>query len=613
MVHSRRQRPAILAVTVLGLAALLSPTLRSAEQPEQEELVQARFETKQDALGLRWDFNVYGMVGDGTNDCFDNGLELRVNGSMFQGQQQLMTGDATEYVLRQKIGSLNVTRRMKLMSERSVVRYVEIIENTDNAPAQVNVEVRSRLGGNCSQVLTSSGQPFAGTLDKKDVGIIAVQTNTRPSVMFLVCGRRSKCRPTIQNQGNLYFIVSYALTLKPRETAALVHLVAQRTGVDVAKAADVFEPFYKNGLIKPGIPKQLRGTIANFRSSVALLGMPAPGGALEPVLAVVDEFGLERGKNDVAALPQQAVLKGTAACRILKVRTRFGEAQLALEDVALIVGGAGVGRPTAVYLRNGEILSGQIDAEGLELTTETGFKFALRPAGFDILVLHAAEKDGHPSDQTGAYVQTFAGDRIALSAAQPITLQVVTPWGPLEVSQEEMHLLVSTREPQPIHRLVLKDGSRLPVILKGARMSVQTGRFGPVELEPAGIYSFVPTGSLQEGEGEEEGFSKPHCLVIGENVVAGMIDVEALHVVSALGVTAVDPRQVYLMERRYEENSRQVGPVFDLALKDGSRLAGSLQERALPLKCGRRTLQVPVSQVQWFRQPEFKPEGFFEW
>ena len=59
-----------------------------------------------DALGFRWDLNQNGYVGDGTNDCFDNGLMLYSGNHQFQCSQPKMTPNGNELILSGKVGTL---------------------------------------------------------------------------------------------------------------------------------------------------------------------------------------------------------------------------------------------------------------------------------------------------------------------------------------------------------------------------------------------------------------------------------------------------------------------------------------------------------------------------
>ena len=97
---------------VAGTLFLLTGLLLS--QAADEALVPARFNPLTDSRGNRWDINPSGAISDGTNDCFDNGLALRVNGGDVPFSRPMMTNGGAEYVLTGRSGSLTITRRIRL-------------------------------------------------------------------------------------------------------------------------------------------------------------------------------------------------------------------------------------------------------------------------------------------------------------------------------------------------------------------------------------------------------------------------------------------------------------------------------------------------------------------
>ena len=101
---------------VLAAAALLCALAQGASSGPQR-LIPANYNIRSDSLGFRWDINQQGGVGDGTDDCFDNGLSMTVNGQRFGAQQAKMTPDGSEMHLSMKLAGLEVTRRIKLLTK----------------------------------------------------------------------------------------------------------------------------------------------------------------------------------------------------------------------------------------------------------------------------------------------------------------------------------------------------------------------------------------------------------------------------------------------------------------------------------------------------------------
>ena len=115
------------------------------------------------------------------------------------------------------------------------------------------------------------------------------------------------------------------------------------------------------------------------------------------------------------------------------VSTRLGETTVPLEDVAVLIGGGGLGRPMRVHLRNGEVLVGKVEAEELTLDSESGLEVRLTPEDVNVLFTRTRGADGIPPAGTVALVTTHRGDQLALRADCPSKLRAMTAWGPVEV------------------------------------------------------------------------------------------------------------------------------------------------------------------------------------
>lgn len=489
---------------------VLVPTRVFCLQAKPENLVSANFNHKTDGLGFRWDISPQGMVNDGSNDCFDGGLYLRINGNNFNANKPMMTADGSEYVLSAQMSGINVTRRVFVDLKRGGARYIEVLENPGQQKVRLNVEIRTVLGSNCQQTLTSTGAPFAGALGRKDIGLVSLSSSSRPCVLFLLADANSKHVPSVSVDGNRTYTVTYDVEIKPGKTASVVHWVAQRPpgSITPANAADQFGPFYKKGLVKPEIPRDLKRSVLNFRSGSALGDFAEAAPTLQAVLSLAEELAIERGESDVLVLREEASLKGSVQCPGLEIEGPHGALRIDFGDVVLLQGGAGLGRTARLYMRNGEILTGNVRTDKISMTTDAGFEIDLAPETIDLLFTRATPADGRPSPGTIALIQTHYGDRLAVLGNGPAQLDAVTAWGPLTVGLDEVRRLLYVREPQPSHELLLADNSRLRVILRSGHLALKTFRFGEVKMPLHAVSSIVqvktPAASTDKGREEPE-------------------------------------------------------------------------------------------------------------
>jgi len=599
-----RCRPC-LAGSLFAVAALLAGAC-AVPAAAKEPLVDANFSPKQDARGFRWDIQANGYVSDGANDCFDGGLRLFVNNQQFNSTQRKMTPDGREYVLSGKAGNIDVTRRILVDTERSGARYIEIIHNAEKKPVTLMVKIHSNLGSNPGGTITDQGMPFAGgTLGKKDAGLCTIGHGNRPAVLFLLAARRSRNKPAIQIHGDDVH-VTYSVTVKPKRSAAVLHWVAQRRGVSSANVKGLFEPFYKHRLIKPELPRRQRLEIVNFRLGFALPPLPGLADLLQPVEAIAEMFDVDRSAGDVLILGEEGRLAGSLEGGKVRVATVHGQAEVPLKNVAAVTGSGQADGTGRVFLRSGEILAGPIEAPDLRMRSGPGISVAVAPPQVRAVVAEASGADGRPPEKAVAFLATRAGNRLALASGEAV-LDLATPWGRLKVPIRQVHRLRREYGPQPGYRLLLADGSRLPVLPRSQGLTVETLRFGRLDVPMPDLTAVV--GATTSGKGPDEKspdeVKRPFCRLKGDNLLVGRIDLPRLRVLSAGETTSLAPEAVRFIERA---DGDLPWPLFNFRLGKTGALDGRFEEKFLPIRSGDRVLHVPVSHLISAQTPPQKKE-----
>ncbi len=577
----------------------------------------SNFKAKQDAGGFQWDINQQGGIGDGSNDCFDGGLQLRVNRNQFNPNDCKMTTDGLEYVFTGLTNNLKITRRVRLDLARGAARYIEVVTNpSPTQPVDVALDVYTITGGTTAGALTSSGKPFSGgALNKDDVGFMTVsQGGSRPSVVFVVCDPWAEIRPSIAVQNNREYTVRYSLKLKPGETQAIVHMVAQRkAGGSAADVASMFEPFFKRRLTDPQVPKSLAELLVN-----AKVGNVIDGARLtEAVVTVAENVGVERGDQDVLVVGEDASLLGTVTCDGVSVDTVFGPTSVAWDDVALLVGGQGVGAPMCVHLRNGEILNGPVTTASMTMATDAGGGMTLKPDQVDRLVAAVSPRDDHPSRAAAGFVTTMVGDRLAIRR-DDAALKMVTPWGTLTTVMHDVASFQSVTEPQPVHVLRLEDGTRMTVMLSGGALQPDTLRFGRIELPPYTVASLTRFRELPDGEDAVEALSvelerrrvareqAPSVTLVGDNVIVGTITTPTINVLGPVGATAIDTARLESMSKADDGD----GPgQFTIVIRGGGTITGRVEQRMLEVTTPQRKWLLPTEHIVEVVVPERQPAG----
>jgi hypothetical protein len=244
----------LLTVLVLPLGSLL--LLINTVSAGEEKLVPAQFNQRTDSSGAIWDIQPHGTVSNGTNDCFDTGMMLMVNGRNFSPNGGQQTQDGNELVLTAQFAQISVTRRVLIDAKRQTVRYLELVTNNGKAAQKVALEIRSNLGGQAQQSLWNDGNlAVTGALPKKCVALAAIHQpgNQRPGVVWLIGDSRASVPPTVDIRDQYSYMTRYALDIPPQKTVAVLHYVLQRNNLVGTQLPDVIKPLWRGALIKPAI------------------------------------------------------------------------------------------------------------------------------------------------------------------------------------------------------------------------------------------------------------------------------------------------------------------------------------------------------------------------
>jgi hypothetical protein len=601
-------------------------------------LVPAQFNAKQDALGFSWMVAPQGMLQAVNNSVFQTGQYLQINNNAVDftsSGQAMMTADQKEYVFTGNangIGNIRVTRRIKLDLAAGSVRFVDTYQNSGPAAQTVNIQLTNNLQINgSSAVLGPSGTQLASmsprfgrmqiqsAVGKKDCGLVIVPQARfqMPAVIFYLAGVKSRLKPTIISNNGRDLVFTYGASLPPNKSFTIVHGMAQRnsSAMDAKSLAVLFKPFQARAWIAD-LPAEVRKTIANLGKTYA--GEEMPGGPmLQPLLDAAARWGVERGAADVLVQDEQSQLAGKLQGGEITADSRFGKRTIPLDEAALIVGGASGESPMRLYLRNGEILAGELTSKELRFKTANGLEAKLLPAQIHHLFLHALPGDGaNPASAAArgtALVETHYGERLIARGKPGAKFQAATPWGTIQFTLDELQGLYLRRDPQPVYRLLLKDGSRLPVMLRDAEMDFETVRFGAIKLPAAALSQIrvvaARIASASENDDEEpSGEPKvPYCTLAGDNVLVGVLADPQIHLQTTTGTLSVATARVQLVEQRegaaslFAIDTGGPEPVVGTLADDGQQSAGAA---SLAIRRGGQVWHLPAHHVVGYRVPK---------
>jgi hypothetical protein len=585
---------ASLAAGAGAASAAAAATAAKSARRAKPVLVTA-FPVKTDKLGFRWDLQPNGVIADGTGDCFDSGQTLTVNGSNFPSSGGYVIGKGSGYRMEATIAGLKVTRRVIYDLQRSALRYLEVFENPGKTAVVVTAVLSTRLGNSSRQVVTNAGTSMPNSLGRAHIGLLAISRDARPSVMFLLAAGNSKLKPSLTVSNRRYYAFTYRFTVDPGKTVSIAHMIAQRRCTGAQQARRIFKPFCRvNRLLGAAIPEKLKPSVLNFSEFGTV--PPDPGPLLAGVTARAEELSVERGALGVLAFKEGESVSGKLSCEKLEVVTAYGTASFTLDEVALISGGAGAGRLGRVYLRNGEVFCGRIRATQLTLRSSLGLEMILDPERIEALFTPRRNSDGKPGVGAVAYLQSLRGDRLALSAEQPLKIEAATAWGTLRVPLEKVRRLEYISEPRPGHRLELEDGSRFSVILRGKALKISSPRFGALSLDLREIGGIrrVSAGKLTALDQPATTLKVPYCRLVGGEVLAGTVDLPSIGLLTTVGRTVLKTKGLVSMTRSDDQSPDMLLPVFSFKLADGHTISGVLERSTLPVRSGARSWSLPT-------------------
>ncbi|MDP6353679.1 MAG: hypothetical protein QF473_01155 [Planctomycetota bacterium] len=569
------------ALLVIAASPLCWGQRRAAPQP----LVPANFNSFNDNLGYRWDINSYGSLNSATNSCLRSSPYLTINGSQFSSSRSMMTQDGQEYVLQNTYNNTEVTRRIYIDRVRGVARYAESFRNLTKHVQKLNVVLTIRLGTRVNQHFTNKGKPFVSSLGKDAFGFASLGQGSMPAVLFVVADPRSKVKPKIQSQSGRGFSFTYALSVKPLATVSLFHKLAQRRNLTAANVSKEFKSISKSRPDDKRLTRDIKKTIVNFNLGGIDFEL---GKEIQAVQDMADALDVDRGKEDIVVMNDEARISGKISGPDLTVKTAFGESTFPLPEVALLMGGGEAAGLRDVYLRNGEILRGVVSKPGFTLTTKAGHKLDIDLPRVRAIVLHADPKDGKPPEGVACYIHCLSGDRLALKP-DVLKLRVATAWGYFDLPASKIAALKQIREPVPGHRIYLKNKSRFTGIVHGGKLRAESHRYGAIEVEP---YTLKNLKSINARFDDDDEITAAHCELTGENILVGEIAAKELHVGFSIGVTPVKPLEISVMEINSESDDGQ-RLNYDFKLAGKGEFTGHLVEDVIPFEIGEISLRIP--------------------
>lgn len=490
-----------------------------------------------------------------------------------------------------------VKREMLLDKSRQAIRILDVFSNSDASERRVRVDYFTNLGErggvHYNGVLMPDGtarEYGQGVSEDAPGAIVLAERDGSDAVPLFLWGQKdAKWHGRVRDIGSSLNL-SYEGTIPAGGKLALLHWVATAGLERGVRLEQGFEKFYKAGhLVQPLVPADIVPLVANFQPDAfrAVEATPAASTTAHHLVLldeICEKLKLKREANDILVLGPDQQLAGEATLGKVTISTRGQSVTVAVADVAALAGGAGIGRLHHLFLRNGEVLAGQVTLVGAGLETPTG-RMSLSAEAVDLLLLRAQPQDGQWPANIAGYVQTQQGELFWLSQPPP-PLKLAASFGSVRLPIWQVE---RRREPAVSLSALLEDGSRIngaaaenvPPFATSGHGSLQ---FAIGELTRWGnadaVEKVAPDGDAAKA------FADHHCTLRDGSTIAGALADETLRLHTSAGETKVSAANVAHLESKGGEETT-------VELTNGVKLKGVLLDNVVHWRRQDQTLAIP--------------------
>ena len=407
-----------------------------------------------DGAGFRWDISSSGQVNDGSNDAYDGGMRLQVNGSQFswsRAGKRSADGREVEIGPWQR-GEIRVYRRIYVDAKTGYCRWIDIFENPSTAVQKVTLRYHINTGGSTQLVHTTSG---GAAPSDKDWGVITGDSgSSRPALVHIFATPRAKNRPRLQlrrNDDDIYYHM--ALKVPARKTVAVCLIEAQRRPFNMAKK--FLKEFHLQRELQK-VPTPLRRILVNMGGMILQIG------SLE--LPRHEKF-------DLAMLRVGDELLGTIENKSFRIETFYGTLDLPAAKVIGLSAPSPSDPNVQVALADGQILAGKFLNAPLRLRLARGDVLSLptsdlKTAAFGLSANRPREIALHQSAivlRSGQQLFFRPGD---------LDCTFHTEYGQLALNAEDLHAIQFDTAGGGLHRAEFRNGSILSGLFVDEELSL---------------------------------------------------------------------------------------------------------------------------------------------
>lgn len=361
-----------------------------------------------------------------------------------------------------------ITRSLRFDPARNAVRVLDVISNSTNTEQELSFGYTTRWR---PEIVPKVAKPRKYYLNKSPSAsgvLVTTSGDAKLPILMFLFGAEAKgwTRTLATNTDTLTW--TYHGKLAPRQRITLLHWVTFVPDVQTATLDKAGASFIAKGMpLDDSLDSQVLRELINYpvASGSGLEESSSPAESAPPDLyflkSLTKDLCIERSAEyDQLVLKGGPTLKGEFDATELNLSSHKDQRNLSLEDIAAIQGGAGTGRATRVYFRDGTVASGVLSWKDATFKDALVGRVKLTPDTLNVLILRITADKRSPSAFKAFWVSEDGNVRgLAELPADEARLR----WwgGVLRLNWTEVRALRQLPPPELGHEVSFKDGSRI--------------------------------------------------------------------------------------------------------------------------------------------------------
>lgn len=535
-----------------------------------------------DQMGFYWDFATGGSINDGSDDAFDGGIILQVDGAGFDGSGQGVKQDDLYVFGAQTLGDVTVTRHVLVVEDPPGLVYADSFTNSSNETTKCLPVIHSDFGEAATPQVKANDQG-------KMSALLYMHQPNRPLIAFHFGEPDTPYLPTLSGSGDIYQFSFPQLELKPGETKSIGYFVGQRRpGTGQATFSD--EEAFRKSILQ-----------INKKKAFAFVNLPGYGLYNTGKLKLID-----RASSDYIATLKKDRVYGKLLTQEFHLETVVGTRKYKAEEIVNAV--RFDSEKYAIAADDGSILEGKLTPEKVKFELSDGGQGEIELKNIEVLVPKEPDLAKAKKRKRGQWFEfkapVFAFVSQDRLTGTPLTesLKVHTSIGVLNVPFKsiqtiEMEQGKSQQQPQ----FAMVDGQSFTGFLYDD-IEVKIFDGSTMKISPKNLTAVFMNGQIENNRKLPADHAYLRLDTKGYLLIEFLTDQKPMEFTSLFGTQTINPEQVLTLE-----SSPGLAAGANLTLWDGSKLQGKLTGKNLMVKVLGKEREIAIEMIREFHNPMAMP------